>query len=247
MAASIMGILNWFRQRSGRFTRFDDAYALTREALWNSLRQTIEAPHHEAKSIWLVVHFTDTFAKLQSVLDDGGVGYEVVTQAIDPDRLDASGLLSTESVKLVLADLIPDVADRQPQVFDLDQTLGMIVVERHPNIHQDLKVESFARSLPVRVEFGHYISLDDAVVELVISETSIKILKQLGMNEHELIASSMVTRRLNKMLHRRSLSNHSNHPADSALQWLELNSSTQEQEQSTTRGSGSVKKNRPDE
>jgi hypothetical protein len=169
------------------------------------------------------VHFTDTFTSLQVELETWQVEYEIVTQPIDPNQLERTGLLSASKIKIVLADLIPEVGDELLLEPNHDHAIAMIVVERHPHKKYDDQLEAFARSLPVKVEFGHYLSLDDDVIRLVINETSIKILKQLGMNEHELIASSMVTRRLNKMLQRVAETFRSDEPADSARQWLEIN------------------------
>lgn len=218
-----MGLLDWFKNGKARFTRFDDAYALTRPALWHSLRQTVQSSHHAAKSIWLVVHFTDTFTSLQSELNLWPVDYEIVTKPIDPIHLERSGLLSTAKIKVVLAELIPEIKREILLELNSGHTIAMIVVERHPQFKYDDRVESFARALPVRVEFGYYLSLDDEAVRLVINDTSIKILKQLGMDDHQLIASSMVTRRLNKMLRRVAETYRSDKPADSAKLWLEAN------------------------
>lgn len=219
-----MSLLDWFKRNPIRFTRFDDAFALTRTALWKLLRQTVESPRHSAKTIWLVVHFTDTFAELQSQLDQWQLDYEIVTCPIDPNQLERSGLLAPSQIQVVLAEMIP--ADMTTMLEpSLDHTIAMIVVERHPNVRFDLQLETFARSLPRKVEFGHYLALEDEVVKTTINETSIKLLRQLGMSEHELITSNMVTRRLDKVLARAAESYRTNHPADSAKQWLELNGS----------------------
>jgi hypothetical protein len=216
-----MGLLDWFKSKS-RFTRFDDAFALNRPALWESLRQAIESPQHVDKTIWIVVHFTDTFLELQAQLESWETEFEVITTPIDPNQLKRSGLLSVTQTKVVLADMIPEA---EPSYLDTDSnhTIAMIVVERHPQISHDNQIEAFARSLPVRVEFGHYLALDDDVVRMVVNETSIRILTQLGMNEHELITSNMVSRRLAKVLQRVSPEFKTDHPAESAKQWLEIN------------------------
>ena len=216
-----MGLLDWFKNNS-RFTRFDDAFALNRTGLWESLRQAIQSPLHAEKSIWIVVHFTQTFSQLQTQLESWGIDYEIVTNRIDPVQLKRSGLLSVGQIKVVLADLIPEVEPSYLD-FDLSHSIAMIVVERHPQINQDHRIEAFARSLPVRVEFGHYLALDDVVVRMVVNETSLRILTQLGMNEHELITSNMLSRRLAKVLHRVSPDFQTDYPANSAKQWLEIN------------------------
>ena len=216
-----MGLLDWFKNNS-RFTRFDDAFALNRTSLWESLRQAIQSPLNAEKSIWIVVHFTQTFSQLQTQLESWGIDYEIVTNRIDPVQLKRSGLLSVGQIKVVLADLIPEVEPSYLD-FDLSHSIAMIVVERHPQIKRDHRIEAFARSLPVRVEFGHYLALDDVVVRMVVNETSLKILTQLGMNEHELITSNMLSRRLAKVLHRVSPDFQTDYPANSAKQWLEIN------------------------
>ena len=224
-----MGLFDWFKNGKTRFTRFDDAYALTRPALWQSLRQTVQSPLNTGKSIWLVVHFTDTFSDLQTEMDSWQVDYDIVTKPIDPSQLEGSGLLTTAKINVVLAGLIPKTEREILLEPNPNRTVAMIMVERHPQIKYDDQVESFARALPARVEFGYYLSLDDDVVRLVINDTSIKILKQLGMNEHELIASSMVTRRLNKMLRKVAETYRSDNPADSARLWLEINQAKEEE------------------
>ena len=215
-----MGLFDWFKP-DPRYTRFDDAFALNRPALWNAIKQTVES--QADKPIWLVAHFVDTFSELQGQLDLWQVDYEVVAQPIDPNRVERSGLLSESTLKLVLAELIPEV-DPSLTNSGLNQTLVMMVVERHPQVTYDQRLDSFARSAPMRVEYGYFLSLEDDVVKLIVNETALKVLKQLGMNEHELITSHMVTSRMNKVLGRMSDTFVSDRPADSAKQWLDENS-----------------------
>ena len=217
-----MGILDWLFQRP-QFKRFDDSYALIRESLWNALQRTVNSEQHALKSIWLVTHFTDTFTTLQDRLDSWGREYDVVAAPIDANALERSNLLSPSSFKLVLAEMIPDAFPNMLEV-NRDQTIAMIVLERHPHPKYDDRIVEFAKSLPCLVEFGHYLSLDDEVVKTVISETTLTILKQLGMDEHELITTSMVSRRMNVTLGRNAEEYSGDQPADSAKEWLELNS-----------------------
>ena len=207
-----------------RFTYFDDAYAFTRETLWNSLQSTLKSERYEDQPVWLVVHFFDTFTWLQDQLEGSGIPYEIETSAIDAKRFSYDSSVTQHGVRLVLAKtLLAADATASPDA-NLEQSLAMIVIERHPLIEHDLRVESIARSLPVRVEYGHYLALDDSVVRMVVNEATIKILQQLGMNDHELITSAMLTRRLKKVLRRMQSSFGSNLDADSAAEWIALNS-----------------------
>lgn len=218
-----MGLSDWLKSTS-RFKRYDDAFALNRESVWRAVKRSLESPQNAGKSVWLVAHFVDTFADIQNQLDAWKVDYEVVSQPIDPNRLERSGLLSEKTIQLVLAELIPNVDSLLPEI-DSRQTIAVIGLERHPQITHDLRIEAFCKQLPILVEYGYFLSLDDAVVQLVVNETSLKVLKQMGLNDNDLITSHMVTSRLKKVLARLSPTFTGDRPADSARQWLELNRS----------------------
>jgi len=209
-------------------------YAPTRSGLWKALHKSVVSPQHANKAIWLVAHFTDTFVALQSELDSWNLDYEIITTPIQLDRIPRTSLASPGKLNLVLAGLIPATDQeltqgRQPTSDEPNDTttIAMIVVERHPHFKYDDQVESFARSLPNNVEFGYFNSLDDAVLGHVIDDTFMTILRQLGLNDHELITSTMVSRRLKKVLKRVGATYSTEHPADSAREWIGLNSPKQ--------------------
>ena len=217
----LMGILDWLQGKSN-FRKFDDAFAINRSALGNALLETLQSPQHQSKSRWLVVHFTQTFTKIQELLDSAQVKYSIVSSPIDPANLEKQDLLSPDETKLVLSELIPAAAATMIE-FNSKQTIAIMVAERHPQISKDDQLEEFARSLPVCVELGHFISLEDEIIKNSINEKTIQILKQLGVDEADLIASNMLSNRLKKSLRKQSLTYTTDNPADSAYQWLKLN------------------------
>jgi preprotein translocase subunit SecA len=231
-----MGILDWLAKslfKATLFQRYDDAYTLTRDALWNALKDSIESEQNANKSIWLVVHFTDTFLQLQNQLDSWDSNYEVVSAPVNASDLQRKNLLDPSAIKIVLSDLMPSFESDEVQVSDSGQAesgsekktqrLAIIVVERHPLPAHDKKIETFARQCRFPVELGYYMALDDAVIKTVVNETTIKLVQQLGMQEHELISSHMISKRLAKALQRNSQAYTGDRPADSAEQWLEMN------------------------
>ncbi|MFK7767404.1 MAG: hypothetical protein AB8B55_09305 [Mariniblastus sp.] len=216
-----MGLFDWLF-RSPQFKRYEDAYALNRESLWSALEQTVKSEQNSLNPIWLVTHFTDTFAALQNKLDQWECDYEIVAAPIDANSLERDNLLSPNTLKIVLAELIPDATPNLLEV-NRDKTIAMIVVERHPNLQYDERIIEFAKSLPFKVEFGYYLSLDDAVVSMIVGESTLTILRQLGLEEHELITSNMVSRRLKIALRRLVDSFTGDAKADSAIEWMEQN------------------------
>ena len=74
----------------------------------------------------------------------------------------------------------------------------------------------------MKVEFGYFLSLNDAVLRMTIDDQVIEILKQLGLDD-ELISSTMVTRRLETVLRRTSNDFRGDTPCNSATEWLQVN------------------------
>lgn len=219
-----MGILDWLFKKP-RFKRFEDAFTLTRDRMWEALRESLSSPEHDEKSIWLVVHFMDTFSELQDRLESWNLDYDVISSRLNASDIDRKGLLKQNSIKLILAELIPQPAEIAAVVDESEmRKLAMIVAERHPLLAEDQRLESFAKSIPVWVEFGYFLALDDVVVKLAVNDTTVEVLQQLGLDDHELIASNMITRRLEKVLKRESAKFSGNTRADSAQEWLMLNS-----------------------
>ncbi len=227
-----MKIFDWLTGKS-RFIRCDDMYAPTRKGLWAALKKTVLSPQHSQKAIWLVAHFTNTFMALQDELESWNVDYEVVTQPLDITSLSESSLIQPGRTYLVMASLLecdglaslqqPDHSHSQ-KPDPASVPIAIIMVERHPHLKYDQRVESFGRRIPAcSVEFGYFNSLDDVVLGLVINETLMTILRQLGLNDHELITSTLVSRRLEKMLNRVAPTYLTDHPADSASDWIQLN------------------------
>lgn len=216
-----MGFLDWLTGQPS-FNRFEDSFAMTRVSLWAKLKSAISQQQQQGSRIWVVAHFADTFVELQDLLGEWQIEYEICDRELQPQTALESTRDKDNAVLLVLSDLLT-LTDSAELAFDDSVTVAMIVVEKHPLIGMDNKLESFSKSLPCRVRFGYYLAIDDVVVKRVINETTIQILKQLGMKDHELITSNMVTRRLNKVLEREGKLISTNHRADSAEEWYQLN------------------------
>ena len=216
-----MGILDWLTGRPS-FNRFEDSFALNRPNLWAKLKTAITSQQGQGSHVWLVAHFADTFESLQDLLDEWQIDYQICANDVTPHDVLETLRDQRETVLLVLADLV-SVTDASNLNFDNSDTLSIIVVERHPRVENDRKLAAFAKSVPCPVRFGYYLAIDDVVIRRVVNDTTIRILKQLGLKDHELITSNMITRRLDKVLAREAKQYATNHRADSAQEWYELN------------------------
>jgi len=222
-----MGVLDWLFKKSN-FHRVEDTFALKREMLWEGIRKTLQSPSQENRSTWLIAHFINTFTEVQDRLEEWGLEYEIVSSKLNANQLDRTGLITNQAfpapLKLILSELVPAPQDSTSLLpRDPEKRVAMIMLERHPQIRHDQRLEAFARSVPLLVEFGYFLALDDPTVLLSFDKKNVQILQQLGL-KNQLVSSNMVSRRLEIVLKRVSNDFSGDTPSDSAAQWLLINS-----------------------
>ena len=213
-------MFNWFF-RSLRFSRVEDSFSLKRKHLWPLLRDGIVHQQSLGHTVWIVVHFPELFYEAQSRLAEWQLEYQIISQSLDPISAIRHSQSNPTQVHLVLSELlVPNESIAVATVPKL--SLAMIVIERHPWIRNDQRLETYARSLPCQVRFGYYLAIDDVVVQRVVNEMTMTVLQQLGMRDQELVTSVLITRRLNKVLQREANRYDATKQADSAAEWFEL-------------------------
>ena len=208
------------------FRHNDDAYATTREKLWQGAKQAIETQLKLNRSVWLLAHFPDTFVLLQENVNLWGLEYSIVRQPITSESLAGPNrhLLSPGSVHLVLADLVPPEIDVNE--VSLLGNVAAMVVERHPLMLCDANLQRYFKAVSatgLRVELGYFMAFDDPLVAAVLNKTTVEVLNQLGLRSHGLINSMTLTRRIERQLKKQQAKYVSNVDAENVEQWLELN------------------------
>ncbi len=216
-----MGILEWLF-RTPSFKRFEDSFAMDRANLWPQLRVAILKQQQDGFTPWIVCHFADTFLQVQELLDQWNIPYEIASERIEPQSVIEFSRSLNDSLLLVLADLLQPTESADLQL-STDLQLALMIVERHPYLLHDQSIGEFAKKVPCQVRYGYLLSIEDAVVRRVVNDLTIQILKQLGMKQHELITSNMITRRLEQALARDAASFQTDLRADSADEWYRLN------------------------
>ncbi|MCH2181192.1 MAG: hypothetical protein MK108_04230 [Mariniblastus sp.] len=209
------------------YRRFDDSYALTRPSLFNSLRDSIENRAGPEQVIFLVAHFTDVFTELQDALESWNLPYDIITQVVNERWLEQVPHGTRPPVFLTMAEMLATEMS-SVKTSDTSLSVAMMIVERHPLGHYDQKIESFARQLPCPVELGYFLAMDDEIMKQFINQDMILLLKQLGLREHDLVTSHMVTRRLNRATKKMAKRVKQEQTALSASEWFRLNHVTEE-------------------
>ena len=210
-----------------QFRQNDDAYATTREKLWQGVQEATANQLHLARSVWLVAHFPDTFALMQEQVNQWGLEYSIASQSITIESLTGpnQNLISPGSVHLVLADFVPPETVINSE--SLTGNVAAMIVERHPRTARDTTLHDYFKSISATglgVEVGYFMSFEDPLVAAVLSETTVQVLNQLGLQSHGLINSMALTRRLERQLQKQQAKYVSNIDTENVQQWLELNS-----------------------
>ena len=179
----------------------------------------------------VLCHFPSTFQEILQTFDTQNIEYDIVeTWQADtsPRREDESA--GGANVQLTLCQALSgdneeatDAPQRWRQTRFPWQQLFMIVTERHPLASYDQALEQFVRSLPNSVTLGYLLSLEDPLLRRVVSQESIQLLQQIGLEHNDLISSQMIHRYLNRFQKNLARQMMDEQMADSLEEWLEKN------------------------
>ncbi len=172
--------------------------------------------------VLLVAQFPDGFLSLEKQLTLRNASFSVA-----PPRLGIADILGQRLVLAIGTSLL-SLGENDPaanwQLADgLRGRLNVMVFQRHPLDQNDEAMLAGLRRLPMHVRVGYFLSLDDPLVEIGVHETLITVLHQLGLEQHQLISSQMLTRRVQATQRRIKRVVHQPQLADSAREWLAIN------------------------
>lgn len=216
-------MFNWLRNL--RHERVQESYALLAEGKWAAIRESIRDVVTRAEPLLLVAHFRDTFELLQDKLAEWNIEYEIPAATVSPASFIERDVFGSSRVLLALAELlIPNTDSVQPSlVTQRKDRISIIVCERHPLARYDRQLKQFILEVALPTRTGYFLSLDEPFLRYAIGETAITVMQQLGLNEHDLITSHLLTRRINRFARKLDKRMADEKQATSARMWLELN------------------------
>ena len=209
----------------GSFNLFPDSYAVDRETLYRLFRPNLIQQLTQAKTVILALHFPAEFFAVQDLLTQWDIDYNLITRPLDrqwfQENKNAAGNKAGH-LYLSLAEFLIDTNFSGDE--SSDAPLALMMLDRHPLFRKDESVVRFADGFPGRSEVGYFLSFEDEVITRLIDKRLLNLLLQMGANDHGLIASSMLSKRLRKM-QKRAVDTFSEveQPADSVRQWYQLN------------------------
>lgn len=218
-----MAFLDWL---ANRHVNYPESYALDRESLWANTREAIDRLFKNNGRVVMIAHFPEMFETIEQQLNEWELDFSI-PEALVPLEWFVGSADRPRLMLCLAAQLRKSRTDDHLPRAQVAETLSLMVMERHPWVPNDHRLKAIASQSRVRNELGYLLSLDDPVLEDLINETAITLLRQMGMDDHGLVTSMMVTRRINRALNRRKskLKDVAEEflPADSSTEWMELN------------------------
>ena len=211
----------------GSFNLFPDSYAVDRETLYRLFKPTLIQQLSRPKTVILSLHFPAEFFVVQDLLSQWDLEYKLITRPLDRQWFQENKSATssqTGHLYLSLAEFLIDTKFSGDESFE--SQLALMMLDRHPLPSRDEAVARFADGFPGRSEVGYFLSFEDEVVTRLIDQRLLDLLLQMGANDHGLIASSMLSKRLRKM-QKKEIKTFAaiEQSADSVCQWYDLNAS----------------------
>jgi hypothetical protein len=211
----------------GSYNLFPDSYAVDRATLYRLFKPTLIEQLSQPKTVILSLHFPAEFFVVQDLLALWEIEYKLITRPLDRQWFQENKSATAGQagqLHLSLAEFLIETKFSGDELWDT--RMALIMLDRHPLLSKDEAVARFADGFPTKSEVGYFLSFADEVITRLIDNRLLDLLLQMGANDHGLIASSMLSKRLRKMQKKESKTFTTlEKPADSVSQWYELNMS----------------------
>lgn len=217
-----MGLFSWLFGKSEPVP-FTSRVWLTEAARGKALVREIRQHLKANRAVLLLAHFPSTLEALTVALCDRNLTCERF-----PTPLTPAGVLreiETRRSPTILAGLVRDLL---PEMFPSDEEcadagMEIVVAEMHFLRRHDDTVIAFAGEIGTQCQVTFHTSLEAPLMTMRVGEGIKGILRQLGMQEDEVIESRMVTRRIRRTQDKIAAQVDEDQPTDSPEEWVTVN------------------------
>jgi hypothetical protein len=218
--------MSWLQRilGSSRVNYRSDSFTLTTRGKYSRLRQWLNDLVERDRPIVLLCHFESTFLEIQTVLDQFEIDFDILARSLTRTVLMQQFEHGLRKPVLTMASMlqVDELAPSRSSALE-SLNLAVIVLERYPNPVRDELIESFARSLGCPVQLGYLLSFEDPLIRELLGQNFIDLMQQLGLGENDLVSSAMSSRALSRAIKRRSKNVVDETVAQSPLEWLAAN------------------------
>lgn len=216
-----MGFFRPFR-RTSQVRLCSDTYSLTSTGKIDGIVDAVRKREGKDRLLLVVSHFPKTFFQVQDAFNREEVPYEILEESTTGDLVEHWRQEANHGrVMLALARFLKLDLAEEPNYSRL--LFSVISCERHPLARHDRDLREFCGQLNCPTRLGYFVSLQDPVVKPLVGDWTELVLRQMGLRDHELVTSHLVSRRLEsgfRKLERRVVEEQL---ADSPEEWIRLN------------------------
>lgn len=210
-----MGLLDWLI--GAKSTPLPEVQVwLTSSARYEGIIAEAQSVRTRSEHVLMVAHFRESLESLVNAMQQAGEEYHLWRPSSDPQPWENQ---TSPAVMVTLFEFLEQLSLPGTSAFPLT----VIAAEVHPLESVDRRLAESCSRLGTPTTIRAHASLDDPLIASVCGERVMTLLKSLGMAEGEAILSPMVSRSIRTAQHRFSRTCRSNHLADSAAVWFELN------------------------
>ena len=219
-----MGLFDWlFKAGNKNFEALADSIWLNEPARLAGFHRELMQRLDAGDRVLIATYFPAMFDQVGELLRLWDISFDdrnAIESARDIDRWDGSN-----GPILQMADVLPDdnPDERMSLVDENVAAVSVLVPERHPLRSHDDRIERFTSGLPCRSRLQFFLSLDDPLMKLFVTDSVKSMLTRVGMKEDEPIESEMVSRRVAGAQKKIKDSLVGDSPAQSAAEWMALN------------------------
>jgi len=220
-----------------KLNRLADSFTMTNVNHAATLCDWVIRQSQSGSCVVVLCHFQSSFVDNQSALQDAGIEFEILATPLDEEaflkhvndqvpsvNLNGGKVILTMAPMLQSDPSLDGLTARKPgHSLPAAGPFSVIVTERYPMTICDDKLELFFQKTDANVSIGYLISFQDPLLNRLLGDRFISLLKQLGMGDNDLISSMMTNRQLARQLARATATIENEVLADSPQEWIELN------------------------
>lgn len=216
-----MGFFHTIR-RASQVRVCSDTFSISVAGKIKGIIDAIRQRQGQDRFLLVVSHFPETFFQIQDAFNRERIEYDILEGPTSGEMIEQWRQEANHGrVRLSLASFLKLDVDEEPAYYRIPSSI--VVCERHPLPRHDRRIREFCGQLACPMRMGYFVSLQDPIVKPLVGDWTEMVLRQMGLRDHELVTSHLVSRRLEtgfRKLDRRIVDEQ---PADSPHEWLRLN------------------------
>ena len=206
--------------KTSRVTRSPGKICITESRKDQAVVQEILA-RCEKEMVLLVVHFDQTLQSIRPMCEN--VGIELSEPLRSPSEIYSAARLRGGRRAFLIRSRDCKALSTMSRQDGGSQQFAIIVADLHPLHSRERQVDELAQRLPGKTTLVRCASMEDAIMKRFAGESTMKVLKFLGMDDSTVLEDQRLLASLTQAQKRIERGARTDHDAPSSGEWLKRN------------------------